>query len=47
MGSLQSTAGAFLMGRQTYQIMASAWPNQTEATSPGADAMNKTPKIVA
>ncbi len=47
MGKLQADAGAFLLGRQTYQIMASAWPNQTEATSPGADAMNKTPKIVA
>ena len=47
MGALQASAGAFLMGRQTYQIMASVWPNQTEATSPGADAMNNTPKIVA
>ncbi|MBO0888896.1 dihydrofolate reductase family protein [Candidatus Bathyarchaeota archaeon] len=47
MGRLQESAGAFLLGRQTYQIMANAWPNQTEETSPGADAMNKTPKIVA
>src|ERR671922_847055 len=47
MGRLQESAGAFLLGRQTYQIMANTWPNQTEETSPGADAMNKTPKIVA
>ena len=47
MGRIQSSAGAFLLGRQTYQIMAGAWPNMTEETSPGADAMNHTPKIVA
>ena len=40
----KATAGAqaFLMGRQTYQIMPSAWPSQTETTSPAADVMNKT-----
>ena len=47
MGRIQSSAGAFLLGRETYQIMAGAWPNMTEETSPGADAMNHTPKIVA
>jgi dihydrofolate reductase len=47
MAELQSSAGAFLMGRHTYQIMASHWPNQTEATSPGADVMNNTWKLVA
>ena len=47
MAELQSNAGAFLMGRRTYQIMASHWPNQTEATSPGADVMNDTWKLVA
>ena len=47
MSKLQASADSFLMGRQTYQIMAGAWPNQTEATSPGADVMNNTPKLVA
>jgi len=47
MSKLQASADSFLMGRQTYQIMAGAWPNQTEATSPGADLMNNTPKLVA
>jgi len=47
MSKLQASAGTFLLGRQTYQIMAGAWPNQTEETSPGADVMNNTPKLVA
>jgi len=49
LGMSKVTAGAqaFLMGRQTYKIMASAWPSQTEATSPGADVMNRTSKLVA
>jgi dihydrofolate reductase len=47
MSKIQASADSFLMGRQTYQIMAGAWPNQTEATSPGADVMNNTPKLVA
>jgi dihydrofolate reductase len=47
MSKLQATAGTFLLGRQTYQIMAGARPNQTEATSPGADVVNNTPKLVA
>ncbi len=47
MGALQANAGDFLLGRQTYQIMANAWPNMTEEMSPGADVMNHTPKIVA
>src|SRR5207237_5154143 len=47
MSKLQASAGTFLLGRQTYQVMAGAWPNQTEATSPGADVMNNTPKLVA
>ena len=47
MGKLQASAGDFLLGRRTYQIMAIAWPNQSEATSPGADVMNHTPKIIA
>ena len=47
MSRLQANAGTFLLGRQTYQIMAGAWPNQTEETSPGSDVMNHTPKLVA
>src|SRR5437016_12541221 len=47
MSKLQANAGTFLLGRLTYQLMAGAWPNQPEATSPGADVMNNTPKLVA
>ncbi len=35
-----------LLGRVTYEIMANAWPNSTEETSPGADKMNNTPKVI-
>jgi dihydrofolate reductase len=47
MSKITASADAFLLGRQTYQIMAGHWPNHTDATSPGADVMNKTPKLVA
>src|SRR5258708_27749711 len=47
MGRLQASAGDFLLGRRTYQIMANVWPNLTEEQSSGADVMNRTPKIVA
>ena len=30
MGQLQASAGAFLLGRQTYKIMSFVWPNLTE-----------------
>ena len=43
---LMESMDAVLLGRGTYEIMANAWPKQTEATSPGADKMNSTPKIV-
>ena len=43
---LQNSMDAILLGRVTYQIMANAWPGQTEATAPGADRMNSVPKIV-
>ena len=36
-------AGAFLMGRNTYEIMAGYWPT---ADHPSAEAMNEIPKIV-
>jgi dihydrofolate reductase len=45
-GDLMNSMSEILLGRVTYQIMANAWPAQTEATSPGADKMNTTPKIV-
>jgi dihydrofolate reductase len=38
-----SEAGAFLMGRNTYQIMAGYWPS---ADHPSAKAMNEIPKVV-
>src|SRR2546426_2175386 len=47
MSRLQANAGTFLLGRQTYQIMAGGWPNQTEETSPRSDVMKHTPKLVA
>lgn len=36
-------AGAFLMGRNTYEIMAGYWPS---ADHPSAKAMNEIPKVV-
>jgi dihydrofolate reductase len=45
-GDLMSSMDAVLLGRVTYEIMTRAWPTMTEATSPGADKMNNTPKIV-
>ncbi|QWF80529.1 dihydrofolate reductase family protein [Amycolatopsis sp. CA-230715] len=36
-------AGAFLMGRNTYEIMAGYWPT---ADHPSAKAMNEIPKVV-
>ncbi|GAA4386421.1 dihydrofolate reductase family protein [Actinomadura verrucosospora] len=36
-------AGAFLMGRNTYEIMAGFWPNSDH---PSAKAMNEIPKVV-
>lgn len=45
-GDLMESMATILLGRVTYQIMAGAWPNWTEAQSPGADKMNNTPKVV-
>ncbi|MEV0661598.1 dihydrofolate reductase family protein [Actinomadura luteofluorescens] len=36
-------AGAFLMGRNTYEIMAGYWP---DSDHPSAQAMNEIPKVV-
>ena len=43
---LMESMSEVLLGRRTYEIMTKAWPDQTEATAPGADKMNTTPKIV-
>ena len=45
-GDLMTSMDTILLGRVTYQIMINAWPNWTEAESPGADKMNNTPKVV-
>jgi dihydrofolate reductase len=45
-GDLMGSMDTILLGRVTYQIMAGAWPNWTEEQAPGADKMNKTPKVV-
>lgn len=37
---------AIFLGRTTQQQMINVWPNVTEEQSPGADAMNQTPKFV-
>ncbi|MEV4221908.1 dihydrofolate reductase family protein [Nonomuraea sp. NPDC049725] len=39
--------GAMLLGRHTYEQFAAFWPHQTQSGNPMADAMNKTPKLVA
>ncbi len=45
-GDLMNSMDTILLGRVTYEVMVKAWPTQTEATAPGADKMNTTPKIV-
>jgi dihydrofolate reductase len=43
---LMASMDTILLGRVTYQTMASAWPNWTEEQSLGAEKMNNTPKVV-
>lgn len=45
-GAMTQTCSAILLGRETYEMFAQAWPSRTVEDDPGAPFFNETPKYV-